>query len=252
MALEHYKRSLQEKYHDFSVANSGLVLNPEWPHLGASPDGFINCGCYGKGVLGIKCPYCHRFDEVENVASDKQSCLIQEADGSLHLDQSHSYYYQIQTQAFICQVEYCDFCVCTFPREGQPSLHIERIFADATFWNSRVESSKHFFQVCLLPELLGKWYSRPSIPRGKSWSDQLQEHENTGSTNTLFCYCQKPKDTTVEWIGCDNPYCPIEWFHLKYLGISSVPRSKWYCPDCRKLPGFNKNRKRKMVDTAEV
>ena len=32
-ALEHYKRSLQEKHDDFSVTNSGLVLKTEWPYL---------------------------------------------------------------------------------------------------------------------------------------------------------------------------------------------------------------------------
>ena len=123
--------------------------------------------------MEIKCPYCHHLDEVENVASDKKSCLIQEADGSLHLDHSRTYYYQIQTQMFIYQVKYCDFCVCTFPHEGQLSLHIERIFADATFWSNCVESS-NIFHVCLLPELPGKWYSRQSVPRCKSGDhDQL-------------------------------------------------------------------------------
>ena len=58
------------------------------------------------------------------MASDKKSCLKQEADGFFHLDHSHAYYYQIQTQIFISQVEYCDFYICTFPCEGQPSLHM--------------------------------------------------------------------------------------------------------------------------------
>ena len=109
------------------------------------------------------------------------------------------------------------------------------------------------FQVCLLPELLGKWYSRPSVPRCKS-ADQLtmKEHEATGSAKILFYYYRKPEDTTVEWIGCDNPHCPIEWFHPNCLGILSVPQSKWYCPDCRKLLEFNNNRKRNMVNTAKV
>ena len=43
------------------------------------------------------------------------------------------------------------------------------------------------FQVYLLPELLGKWYSRPSVPRCKS-ADQLtmKEHEAIGSAKILF------------------------------------------------------------------
>ena len=33
--------------------------------------------------------------------------------GELHLDQNHAYY-QVQTQLFLCDVQYADFCVCTF------------------------------------------------------------------------------------------------------------------------------------------
>ena len=84
-------QKLQEKTHiNFSISMSGLVLNPKWPHLGASPDGFIQCDCCGKGVVEIKCPYCHHFDTVECGAIDKESCLIPDADGSLHIDCTHA------------------------------------------------------------------------------------------------------------------------------------------------------------------
>lgn len=45
--------------------------------------------------------------------SDKKFCL-KETDGKLHLDIDHMYYYQFQTQLFVCDVEYCNFCVCTY------------------------------------------------------------------------------------------------------------------------------------------
>ena len=36
-------------------------------------------------------------------------------------------------------------------------------------------------------------------------------------------------------IGCDNPHCLLEWFHLGCVGLLTTnrPRGKWYCPDCR-------------------
>lgn len=34
--------------------------------------------------------------------------------GELHMDQNHVYYYQVQTHLFVCDVQYADFCVCTF------------------------------------------------------------------------------------------------------------------------------------------
>ena len=33
------------------VTTSGLVINPKYLLLGASPDGIVNCECYGHGVL---------------------------------------------------------------------------------------------------------------------------------------------------------------------------------------------------------
>ena len=35
--------------------NSGLHVNPSFPHLGATPDGMVSCECCGKGLIEIKC-----------------------------------------------------------------------------------------------------------------------------------------------------------------------------------------------------
>ena len=41
--------------------------------------------------------------------NDNTFCLKIDDDNTLHLD--HKYYYQVQTQMFVCNVNYCDFCV---------------------------------------------------------------------------------------------------------------------------------------------
>ena len=41
---------------NFTVSSSGLVLNPKWPHLGASPNGIVNRSCCGRGVLEGNAP----------------------------------------------------------------------------------------------------------------------------------------------------------------------------------------------------
>jgi hypothetical protein len=33
-------------------------------------------------------------------------------------------------------------------------------------------------------------------------------------------------------VACDNPECPIEWFHFACVGLTEQPKGKWYCPDC--------------------
>ena len=126
-ACDSYKELRKTTRVWFSIADSGLVLNPKWPHLGESPDGIVQCECCGKRVVEIKCSYCHWHDAVENVALEKQSCLAIVDDETLQLNHSHAYYYQVQTQMFVCNVDYCDFCVCTFPPGSEPSLHVEHI-----------------------------------------------------------------------------------------------------------------------------
>eukprot|EP00105_Crassostrea_gigas_P043801 XP_019927949.1 PREDICTED: uncharacterized protein LOC105340967 [Crassostrea gigas] len=34
-------------------------------------------------------------------------------------------------------------------------------------------------------------------------------------------------------IGCDNTACPLEWFHMKCVGLKTAPRGKWYCNQCK-------------------
>ena len=83
--------------------------------VAASPDGIIDCFYCGKGVLEIKCPYSHRNESIESTASNDPSFCLKKDEDLLYLDHKHPYYYQVQTQMFVCNVEYCDFCVCTFP-----------------------------------------------------------------------------------------------------------------------------------------
>ena len=165
-------------------------------------------------------------------------------------------FYQVQTQIFICKVEYCDFCVCTFPETG-PSLYTERIYPDSDFWHTCIDKATHFFRICILPEILGKWYTRPfSVPlqtnsKTGGLSEQCSPCTSTsdgGLNKKLYCYCKQPEDGVAEMIACDNPQCLIEWFHTDCLKIKHIPKGKWYCPDCRKLPQFNVVRKGKRAN----
>ncbi|XP_077299808.1 inhibitor of growth protein 5 [Arctopsyche grandis] len=52
-----------------------------------------------------------------------------------------------------------------------------------------------------------------------------------------YCLCHQV--SYGEMIGCDNPDCPIEWFHFACVGLTTKPKGKWYCPKC------SQDRKRK-------
>ena len=106
------------------------------------------------GVVEIKCPYCHRGETVETASQDKQFCLIKNSHGKLALNHTHAYYYQIQSQLFVANVEYCDFCVCTFVENEQNDLHIERLAKDSEFCTNFIEKALCFFKTYILPELV--------------------------------------------------------------------------------------------------
>ena len=39
------------------VECKGLVVNPNFPYLGASVDGYVTCSICDEGIGEVKCPY---------------------------------------------------------------------------------------------------------------------------------------------------------------------------------------------------
>ena len=139
-------------------------------------------------------------------------------------------------------MDYCDFVVCTF--SDSDDLHIERLSTNYTSWSDCLAKAERFFHVCILPELLGKWYTKSIVQDSPIGDGVLASTEANTSTNkdAEYCYCGGPEEGAM--IGCDNTNCKIEWFHMKCLKISSAPRGRWYCPDCQKLPEFFRSKKK--------
>uniref|UniRef100_W5MI41 Inhibitor of growth protein n=1 Tax=Lepisosteus oculatus TaxID=7918 RepID=W5MI41_LEPOC len=54
-----------------------------------------------------------------------------------------------------------------------------------------------------------------------------------------YCLCHQV--SYGEMIGCDNPDCPIEWFHFACVDLTTKPKGKWYCPRC--IQDRKKNKK---------
>ena len=179
LARDHYYCVMAQQYEKLIIEDSGFVINPSWPHVGASPDGVIHCMCCGKGTLEIKCSFCHRDENMEAVAQDKRSCLTTFG-GNISLNRDHAYYYQVLTQILVCDVEYGDFCICTFPNglQSPPSFHIERILPDSKVWEECICSATMFFRKCILPELTVRFYTQ-SQPSVMSVTSEQALHDHT-------------------------------------------------------------------------
>ena len=111
VARKAYLELASENHANLQCTASGLHVNPKFPHLGASPDGLISCDCCGEDLIEIKCPYKHR-DKHPHEVQDSQFCL-QDEDGRKCLNNRHAYYYKVQGQLGVCELEYCDFTCWT-------------------------------------------------------------------------------------------------------------------------------------------
>ncbi|KXN87714.1 Inhibitor of growth protein 4 [Leucoagaricus sp. SymC.cos] len=57
-----------------------------------------------------------------------------------------------------------------------------------------------------------------------------------------WCYCNRI--SFGEMIGCDDPECKYEWFHLECVALKAVPEDEeWYCRECNQRREA-KNRRR--------
>ena len=66
-ARQDYITSLVKGHSSFNVKLAGLYVDPQMPHLGATPDGLVSCLCCGDGLLEIKCPYSIRDCDPQKV-----------------------------------------------------------------------------------------------------------------------------------------------------------------------------------------
>lgn len=219
-AREVYRNEACCFHERFTVTDSGLNVNTNWPMLGASPDGFVFCNCCGKGVCEIKCPYTFRDLMLHEIfETQKQFCLS--PNNGIHLDKGHSYYYQVQSQIFICEVDYCDFVLWT-----TKDIYVERVLRDKIFWNNVLTKALAFFKNGILP----KFYTRsPSLV---FTAPSAATSEVTKAEEGPWCTCQQDIDGSV-LMGCDNEQCKIQWFHMSCMDIQQPPEGDCFCPTCQ-------------------
>ena len=78
--------------------------------------------------------------------------------GGWKLLRNHSYYHQVQVQLNVCNVKYGDFVVW-----AESGIAIERIMQDRDFYESGAAKVEFFKIYGVLPEIIGKWYTRKHV-----------------------------------------------------------------------------------------
>ena len=114
-ALSYLECYLKQEHTDVIIKESGLIRSTEYPFLGASPDGILNCSCCLKDyIIEIKCPFkCETQTTIDLAKTDKTFCMEYRNDGKYYLKRDHAYYYQVQLQMFLSNLDQCYFLVWT-------------------------------------------------------------------------------------------------------------------------------------------
>lgn len=232
-ARNQYDKIMAAKHTAFKVQETGFHISSNRPYFGASPDGLVSCECCGNGCLEIKCPFCIKDKELEQVANESKTfCLEKNASGNYVLRHDHQYYYQVQAQLYCTNRSYCDFVVW---KEDQ--LLIQRVPKDESFLARELLKVDQFFSLCVMPELLAKVHSSPSVRSNPKSVSISIDH---------VCYCRNPPSNDM--LHCESSTCNIKSFHMKCVGIKRIPK-RWLCSNCKKLEYQQKKKLNKKQST---
>ena len=229
-AIKAYKTHMKKSHVNFQVSRCGLFINKQYPFLHATPDFLTSCDCCGLGCGEIKCPICIPDDDFDKYVQKKSSCL-EKVNGTFMLKRKHNYYFQVQQQLFtLAERKFNGFVVCAIDSDKNAHLVIERIYPDPEHSNTVLPALEAFWRICILPEILGRWFTRrcdvlTSVPKDNG-----------------ICFCRGQNSENV--VSCSNAECPYGKFHIICLSLSEVPTLKsWYCPHCCRLPQFKQTRR---------
>uniref|UniRef100_A0A2C9KJD1 YqaJ viral recombinase domain-containing protein n=1 Tax=Biomphalaria glabrata TaxID=6526 RepID=A0A2C9KJD1_BIOGL len=148
------KNILRNKFSKHIFRNTGLVVHPLFPFIGASPDGLL----YHPDnpmIVEIKCIYNpSRQSLIQLSDKRKDFCLEFSKDkGNFVLKTTHSYYTQIQMQLFCTNLDTCLFAL--FYDFKQP-LFLEVIHIDQAFCKNALSLLSKFYFQYYLPELVSR------------------------------------------------------------------------------------------------
>ena len=139
-------------HQDIATRLCGFIVHNTFGWLGASPDAFVrdpSISC-PEGIAEFKCPYSKR-DIDPLIACDDPSFYCTRTGDTIHLQETHAYYHQVQLQLYVGMDLYswCDFCIYT--KEG---VAVERIYLDTNWCNSYIPELESYFDAWMLPEIV--------------------------------------------------------------------------------------------------
>jgi len=144
LAREAFTSNQMTCHDSLIVEEVGLVVNPKFPHLGASPDGIVHCKCCPRATLEIKCPLKYANMSITDAIKSKDFCLGK----NFELKQNHAYYAQVQGQMAVCELKTSFFVIWT-----TEDCHIQKVDFSEEYWAEIRTKLDLFYRQHILTEI---------------------------------------------------------------------------------------------------
>ncbi|XP_063389246.1 uncharacterized protein LOC134675025 [Cydia fagiglandana] len=173
---DHEADALQQLAHQegVKIEPCGLYIDSVVPYFGATPDGLISDQ---KMIVEIKCPKSAYNIGLEKAIEEKKIPFYKmNKDGVPQINKEHNWYYQIQGQLHVTQMQKCLFAIwlgANFP------VKTETILRDDKFWKEKMERQlTEFYLDCLLPEIIDPRHTRKMPIRDPAYiTEAINEKE---------------------------------------------------------------------------
>ena len=106
---------MQDKHDNFNIKESGLIIRPDLPFLGASPDAISHCTCHGSGCVEVKCPFTLKDLKITEAVENGAKIGLRKSRWYMEARCKTQILLPSTAPAFCSSIEICRFChVVTF------------------------------------------------------------------------------------------------------------------------------------------
>ena len=137
----------------------GLVVDPSYPFLAASPDSGIEINGSISGILECKTAVKFSGKTVEECLTDSSYPFVSNiinSHPSIQLRPNHVWYHQIQLQLFVCR-RFAQFCDLAIMHPESNSFFCQRFHLDNAWVQKYVHRFQDFFSQFMIPKILSKY-----------------------------------------------------------------------------------------------
>ncbi|GFS93834.1 putative gag-pol protein [Nephila pilipes] len=154
LEMEDIVRSMVQHMHPQSIVRkTGLVIHPLDQYIAASPDGLIRSG-EDYMLLEIKCIFKPDGSSLEELISKRSDFCLSNTNGFISLKRNHKYYFQIQCQLAVTNLQQCLFIIFCNNKLTKEKIYSETINFDCQLWEECLGKFRNFFLNFYLPLIM--------------------------------------------------------------------------------------------------